>query len=145
MAHSLAKNWIHIIFTTKNRQALISKELESKIYIIFKEETEKMDCYLSRVNGMPDHVHLLVLLHPSKTLADYVKQIKGVSSYHVNQNNWIPDKFSWQKGYGAFSVSKSQLGKVQKYIERQKEHHDLMNLETEWNRFLDINDLNKNG
>ena len=89
---------------------------------------------------MPDHIHLLVLLHPSKSLADFVKQIKGASAYQINQNDWTNDKFGWQKGYGAFSVSESQLPAVQRYIEKQKMHHQKMDLHTEWNRFLGLND-----
>jgi putative transposase len=145
MPHSLVKNWLHIVFATKYRQPLITDVLEFKLYEKIKEETEGMGCHLSRINGMPDHVHLLILLHPSKSLADYVKQIKGASAYQVNQHNWIMEKFGWQKGYGAFSVSESQLRKIQTYIERQKIHHRQMDLDTEWGRFLELHNLDDNG
>lgn len=145
MAHSFVKNWLHIVFSTKDRKPLITDEIEGKIYAIVKQETENMNCYLSRINGMPDHLHLLINLHPSKTLADYVKQIKGSSAYQVNQNDWISEKFSWQKGYGAFSVSESQLPKIQDYIERQKQHHQNMTFDAELEQFLKLHDLNKNG
>lgn len=140
MAHSLAKNWLHIVFATKHRQTMISADLEPKLFEVIKHETESMNCHLNRINGMPDHIHLLVLLHPSKSLADFVKQIKGASAYQINQNDWTNDKFGWQKGYGAFSVSESQLPAVQRYIEKQKMHHQKMDLHTEWNRFLGLND-----
>lgn len=142
MAHSLARIWLHIVFTTKGRQPLISAELESKLYEVIKQEASSMDCHLDKINGMPDHIHLLIQLHPSKSLADFIKQIKGASSYQVNQNDWISDKFGWQKGYGAFSVSKSQLSNVRRYIDNQKIHHQKMDAHGEWNRLLELHDLN---
>jgi len=141
MAHSLSKNWIHLVFSTKHRAPLVDEKLEPKIYAIIKEELEGMNCYLSRINGMPDHIHVLFLLHPSKSLADVVKQLKGVSSYKVNQNDWTDVKFGWQKGYGAFSVSESQLPRLQTYIERQKIHHQHTGFDDEYKKFLDLHGL----
>lgn len=144
MAHSLSKNWLHIVFATKYRKPLIAFSVEKRIYQIMREEVKDLGCYLDRINGMPDHVHLLLLLHPSKSLADAVKQIKGASSYQINQNDIILDKFGWQKGYGAFSVSESQLSKVQRYIDRQKEHHKAMDFETEIKGLLKLHGLDEN-
>lgn len=87
---------------------------------------------------MSDHVHLLVRLHPSVSLANYVQQIKGASALFINAEDWIAEKFAWQKGYAAFSVSETRLGRVQKYIERQKEHHRIMPFDREWNKLANI-------
>ncbi|MFK7948048.1 MAG: IS200/IS605 family transposase [Saprospiraceae bacterium] len=144
MAHSLSKNWLHIVFSTKYRKSLIAFEIEKQVYNIIREEVKSIGCYLDRINGMPDHIHLLLLLHPSKSLADAMKQIKGASSYQINQNDLIKDKFGWQKGYGAFAVSESQLSKVRRYIDRQKQHHKAMGFEKEVKGFLKLHGLNEN-
>ena len=145
MAHSLSKNWLHIVFSTKNRQPLIAFDVESKVYNIIRDEVKGIGCFLDRINGMPDHVHLLMLLHPSKSLADAVKQIKGASSHWINQNDLIIEKFGWQKGYGAFSVSESQLNRVRRYIDNQKHHHREMNFGDEYAGFLKLHGLDENG
>ncbi len=144
MAHSLSKNWLHLVFSTTNWNPLISKDLEPRLYEIIRKEISGLGCYLDRINGMPDHLHILFLLHPSRALADVVKQLKGASAYQVNQNDWIQKKFVWQKGYGAFSVSESQLFKVRKYIDNQKEHHRKLNFKKEYEQFIKLHNLDKN-
>ncbi len=72
---------------------------------------------------MPDHVHLLVGLHPSLAVSELVQKVKANSSKHINTEKWFPGRFSWCEGYGAFSVSQSMLEKVSKYIANQEEHH----------------------
>lgn len=143
MAHSLSKNWLHIVFGTKYREPLITSEIEQEVYNLIRHEIKEMGCYLDRINGMPDHVHLLLLLHPSVALAKAVKQIKGSSSYQINQKDLIVGKFGWQKGYGAFSVSESQLPKVQRYIDKQKQHHKKMDFEVEIKGLLKLHGLDE--
>lgn len=123
MSHSLTKNWVHIIFSTKERLPLLTEEVEERVYEIIRADIIEMKCHLDCINGMADHIHLLLLLHPTQALAMVVKQIKGSSSHTINQNDWLNEKFSWQTGYSAFSVSESQVNRVRKYIQNQKIHH----------------------
>ena len=87
---------------------------------------------------MPDHIHCLFLLNPQKSIAEVIKQIKGNSSHYINQNNLIADKFAWQTGYAAFSVSESVVEKVFKYIKNQKSHHQKKTSQQEYDDFLKL-------
>jgi REP element-mobilizing transposase RayT len=124
MSHSLTKIWIHGIFGTKNRASLIKNSFEDKLHIHIKEKLEtELDCKVKINNGTEDHVHILFLLSPNYSVKDILQNVKGESSHWVNQSDFIKDKFAWQTGYGAFSVSQSIVNKVEKYIANQKEHH----------------------
>lgn len=87
---------------------------------------------------MPDHIHCLFLLSPQKSIAEVIKQIKGSSSHYINSNDVINDKFSWQTGYAAFSVSESAVEKVFLYIQNQKEHHRKKTFQEEYENFLKL-------
>ncbi len=90
------------------------------------------------INGMPDHIHCLFLLNPQKSIAEVIKQIKGSSSHFINQNNLISEKFAWQTGYAAYSVSESVVDKVFQYIKNQKHHHTKKTFQEEYNEFIDL-------
>ena len=107
MSHSFNKIWIHAIWATKERSPLLYSSVETKIYQFISEQLREQGCPVRIINGMPDHIHCLFLLNPQKSIADVIKQIKGSSSHYINKNNIIPDKFSWQTGYAAYSVSES--------------------------------------
>jgi len=123
MPHSFNRIWIHSVWATKERQLLISMSNEDKIYNFIRQELVALGCLVQIVNGMPDHVHVLFLLNPQKSVADVVKYAKGSSSHSINDQNLTPKKFSWQKGYAAYSVSESQVQRVLNYIKNQKQHH----------------------
>ncbi|TAE37571.1 MAG: IS200/IS605 family transposase [Sphingobacteriales bacterium] len=136
MSHSLNKVWIHAIWATKERLPLISFSAEQKIYDFMYTEFEKIACNARIINGMPDHIHCLFLLNAQKSVADVIKQIKGSTSHHINTEELLVEKFSWQTGYAAYSVSESQLEKVYQYIKNQKQHHLKKSFEDEYNEFL---------
>ena len=92
------------------------------------------------INGTSDHVHILLGMRPTQSLSDLIREIKGDSSQWINRNNLVTHKFSWQKGYGAFSYSKSQISAVARYIENQKIHHKKKTFIEEYSRIL--SDLN---
>lgn len=137
MSHSLNKVWIHAIWATKERLPLISFSVEQKIYNLMYNEFEKMACKARIINGMPDHIHCLFLLNSQKAVADVIKQIKGGTSHYINSEELIKEKFSWQSGYAAYSVSESQQEKVYQYIKNQKQHHLKKSFEEEYNEFLE--------
>jgi len=138
MPHSFNKIWIHAIWATKNRAHLIHADIEKGVFGYMAEQFNEEGCPVRIVNGMPDHVHCLFLLNLQKSIAEIVKHIKGSSSHFVNQNNFLDEKFSWQTGYAAYSVSESTVGKVFQYIQKQKEHHQKRLFAQEYDDFLKL-------
>jgi putative transposase len=136
MPHSYVKIWVHAILGTKYREPLITPNIQPTVYQLIIQELEKLDCKLLAINGMPDHVHILFLMNAQKSIADIMKQIKGGSSYQINQQDLTRDKFSWQVGYGAFSVSESGIEKVKAYIKNQEAHHQKLTFQEEYSRFV---------
>jgi len=137
MSHSLTKIWIHGIFSTKNKFPLIKLNYESKLYSFIKNKLENdLNCKLKIVNGTSDHIHILFLLNSNFSIKQIFHDVKGASSHWINQNDFIKNKFAWQIGYAAYSVSESQLSKVEKYIHSQKKHHQKITFENECNKFI---------
>ena len=141
MPHSYNKLWIHAIWSTKKRMPLIHSTVENKIYKFISEQLREQGCPVRIINGMPDHIHCLFLLNPRKSIAEVIKQIKGSSSHHINQNNLITEKFAWQTGYAAYSVSESVLERVFNYIKNQKTHHQKKTFQQEFDEFISLYDL----
>lgn len=142
MSHSYYKIWLHIIFTTKNREPYLTSNVEDVIFNYLRDQFIELGCNVKIINGMPDHVHCLIQQNPNKSIAEIIKQIKGASSHWVNQNNIYPSKFAWQTGYGVFSVSESQIEKVFHYIVGQKQHHQKQTFQEEYDNFLKLHNIN---
>ncbi|NOT75735.1 MAG: IS200/IS605 family transposase [Cyclobacteriaceae bacterium] len=145
MSHSLPRIWVHAISGTKDRLPLINLNQEKKIYQHLEEQLIELNCPVKIINGMPDHVHLLFKQNPNISVEDTLKQIKGNTSYWINHNDVLTEKFAWQTGYGAFSVSESQLEKVTAYILNQKMHHKQMTFKEEYEAFLKFNGFKLDG
>jgi REP element-mobilizing transposase RayT len=143
MPHSFNKIWIHAIWATKERIPLIHQDIEHKLYPFITEQFIEQGCPLKIINGMPEHIHCLFLLNAQKSIADVIKQIKGSSSHYINQYNLITEKFSWQTGYAAYSVSESAVDKVFQYIKNQKQHHQKKTFQQEYDAFLEAYGLEK--
>lgn len=141
MSQSFTKLWIHAIWATKHRQELIDFSIEKRMYDFIWQELTELGCPVRIINGMPDHVHVLFLQNPQKTISDIVKQIKGSSSHFINREDLILEKFAWQTGYAAFSVSESQLDAVYYYIKNQKQHHLKKNGQDEFDDFVKLHGL----
>lgn len=144
MPHSYHSIWVHAIWSTKNRQPFIRSEIENKIHKYMRKQYKEVGCPVRIINGMPDHVHSLFLLDPKKALTDIIKQVKGSTSHWINQQDLIPEKFSWQVGCASYSVSESVREKVFKYIENQKEHHKHKSFQEEYDEFMKLHNL-RNG
>src|SRR5579862_5347037 len=123
MANTYTQIHLQFIFAPKFRASLIQQEWEVSLYKyitgIVQNNKHKMLC----INGMPDHVHMLVGFHTTQSIADLMQDVKANSSKWINENKLTGSKFEWQSGYGAFSYSKSQITDVISYIQNQKEHH----------------------
>ena len=121
MPQSLAKVYIHIIFSTKHCQPVILTEIQSELHSYIIGTIAKLGSYTDGIYANPDHIHILCNLPRTITLADFVSKIKTSSS------KWIKTKgvsnFAWQDGYGVFSVSSSKVETVTKYIKNQAKHH----------------------
>lgn len=141
MSHSYYNVWLHIVFSTKNRENYITSNIEGIIYKYLKDQFLEVGCSVKIINGMPDHVHCLIQQNPNKSISDIIKQIKGSSFHWVNQNNITSNTFAWQIGYGVFSVSESQIDKVFLYIQNQKKHHSKQTFKDEYDSFLKLHNL----
>jgi len=143
MSHSYNKIWLHVVFATKYRFPLIKFAVEKQIHTHIREQLVENGCPVRIINGMPDHVHLLFLQNPKMAITEIIKQVKGNTSHWVNEQNLIADKFAWQTGYAAYSVSESQLEKVFQYIKNQKEHHLKKPFTQEYDEFISAHGLIK--
>ena len=135
MASSFSSNFLHLVWSTKNREPLISPIIEKKIYRLIQEEFESKGCRVLIINGTFDHVHCLIKLHPSRSESEVVQYAKGVSSRYINESDIIEERFGWQKGYYSVSVSPSLIKQTYRYIERQKVHHEQQDFNKEVEAF----------
>ncbi len=136
MANTYSQIYIHIVFTVKYREQLIKKEHREALHKYIAGIISKRQQKLLAIFAMPDHVHILVGLTPDKSISDLVRDIKSASSKFISENNWVKGKFEWQKGYGAFSYSKSQIDNVISYIKNQQEHHKRGSFKEEYLKIL---------
>jgi putative transposase len=137
MPQSFAKVWIHLIFSTKNRYPFLTdKQLRLEAHAYLATVLRNHDCETLIVGGVEDHVHALFALSRNHSIADIVKEIKIASSKSIKEKSPAVKKFSWQSGYGAFSVSQSHLDQVIRYIERQEVHHKRVTFQDEFRAFL---------
>ena len=114
---------IHFIWSTKNRQHLISNDLKPLLLEHIKENSIKKGIFILALNCVSDHIHLLVSLGTEQTIAKTTILIKGESSFWVNKQNLLETKFEWQDEYIALSVSYSSIDRVRAYILNQEGHH----------------------
>ena len=138
MADTFTQIYIHIIFAVKGRQHLISNTRKEELYMFISGIIRKNGQKIIAINGMPDHIHILIGLKPAKPLSDLVREIKANSSRFINEKRWITGKFEWQKGFGAFSYSHSQLTTVINYINNQEDHHKKKSFRQEYEEFLKL-------
>ncbi len=127
---------MHVVFSTHQRELIISQKLEAFLHKHLTYLLKELECQPLAINGMPDHIHLLFQLNPNKSVSEIIKQVKGNSSHTINQSNLIENKFAWQTGYAAFSISESAVEKVKEYIFNQKEYHKKISFSDEYYKFL---------
>lgn len=123
MPGTYSQIYIHLVFSVKGRQSLIHAKWEERLYQYITGIVQGKEQKMMAINGMPDHIHILIGMKPSCCLSDLVREIKKSSNEFIKDNNFTTQKFSWQEGFGAFSCSKSHMNNVVRYILNQKEHH----------------------
>ncbi len=129
MSHTFAQNVIHIVFSTRERRKSIPMELQPRMWAYLAGICKKEAVLVHAIGGMEDHVHCLIQLPPTLDLAKAVLLMKANSSKWMNG---MERKFGWQKGYGAFSVSASNVPVVVRYIQNQESHHRKMSFDDEF-------------
>src|SRR6056297_1326504 len=142
MANTYTQIHIHSIFAVQNRQSLIQSSWEIELYKYITGIVQNNGHKLLQINGMPDHVHLLIGMRPVKSLSVLMQQVKQDSSKWINEKRFAAGRFSWQEGFGAFLHSKSQVQTVITYIQNQKEHHKNKSFREEYLDFLEKWEVN---
>ena len=141
MPQSFGSLYFHLVFSTKNRQPLIDAELQTRLYEYIGGILRAEKSVLLAAGGMPDHVHLLVSLSRELSIAEAVRLVKANSSKWIHATFAERQQFTWQAGYGAFSVSFSNLPDVKNYLARQAEHHRVRTFQDELREFLRRHEL----
>lgn len=137
MANTYTQLHIQFVFAVKFRAAVIHPSWKYRLYTYITGIIQHHGHTMIAINGMPDHIHLLVGMRPDQSIAELMQKTKQGSSKWINTEQLTVGRFAWQEGYGAFSYSKSQLPAVIQYIERQEEHHQKQSFTDEYQRFLD--------
>lgn len=137
MPGTFSQIYVQLVFAVKHRESLIHSSWEEELYKYISGIIRNKEQKLLAINGMPDHIHILIGMRPSCCLSDLVREIKKSSNDFVNEKKFSKFKFQWQEGYGAFSYSHSALDNVIAYINNQKEHHKLKTFREEYLDFLE--------
>lgn len=129
--------YLHFIFAVKFRDGLLLKTFQDEVYRYIAGIVQNNGHKLISVGGMPDHIHILVGMKPNQSVADLVNKVKSNSSKFINEKRFLPVRFEWQRGYGVFSYSRSQLNQVVHYIQNQEAHHKKKSFRAEYVEFLE--------
>jgi putative transposase len=132
MANTFSQIYIQTVFAVENRQSLITPDFKEDLYKYITGIVRNQGQKLIAINGMPDHVHILIGLKPAMALADLVREIKADSTNYINDQKFVRGRFNWQEGYGAFSYGHSQLDTIIRYIQKQEMHHHKRSFKSEY-------------
>ncbi|MFI1743399.1 IS200/IS605 family transposase [Thalassobellus sediminis] len=141
MANTYTQLYFHIVFAVKGRKNLIKVTWKDELYKYITGIISNKDQKLLIINGMPNHLHLLIGTKPNCNLSDLIRDIKANSSKWINEKRFVNGKFEWQTGFGAFTVSQSGVNKVIHYIKNQEEHHRVKTFKEEYIDFLKAYDI----
>jgi REP element-mobilizing transposase RayT len=136
MAGTFSQLYIQIVFAVKGRESLIDPIWEDKLYRYITGIVTNKGQKMLAINGMPDHIHMLLSIAPTCSISDLVREVKKASNDFINRNKYLRFPFKWQSGFGAFSYSQSSLDKVILYIKNQKQHHKKRSFNEEYQKML---------
>jgi REP element-mobilizing transposase RayT len=136
MANTFSQIYIQTVFAVENRQSLIKPNFKEDLFKYITGIVKNQGQKLISINAMPDHVHILIGLKPAMALADLVRDIKSDSTEFINKQKFVPGRFNWQEGYGAFSYGHSQLDRIVRYIQNQEQHHKKQTFKNEYMSLL---------
>ena len=143
--HSYTKILLHLVWSTLNREKIITKDVQPRVSKFLYEYSKKKKIFMITNYVNADHVHVLIDLPTGITVEDCLKLLKGGSSFYINQEKLLKKKLQWGRGYGAFSVSESAKDKVVEYIRNQEEHHRAKTFAEEFEIMVKKYGLNMNG
>jgi putative transposase len=141
MANTYSQIHIQVVFAVQNRVSLIGNDWKDELYKYITGVIQNHDHKVLQINGMPDHIHILIGLRPTQALANLMKMVKQDSSKWINLKGFVKGKFSWQAGYGAFSYSKEQIPRVINYIQNQVKHHSKKSFLKEYEELLKTHEI----
>jgi putative transposase len=136
MSQSLARLYVHLIFSTKDRRGMISDSIRPPLHDYFGGILKGLKCAPVEINSEADHAHLLFVLPPTQSLSGVVGQAKKSATEWLRRQGPKYSGFSWQNGYGAFSVSQSGVERVREYIRNQRAHHRRVSFQDELRTWL---------
>lgn len=141
MPNTYSQILIHLVFSVKDRESLIHPSWEIRLHKYITGIIQENEQKLLAINGMSDHIHILIGMKPSCRISDLVREIKKSSTIFIKENNLCNKNFNWQGGYGAFSCSQSSLKNIINYIRNQKEHHIKSKFKDEFRFLLSKNEI----
>ena len=141
MTNTYTQIYLQFVFPVKCRQCLIKSEWKDELYKYITGILQMNKHKLLAINGVSDHIHILVDYKPHQSIPELLQDIKGSSSKWINQKGFVNGKFSWQQGYGAFSYSQSQIDRIIRYINNQELHHKKKSFREEYIRLLEKFDV----
>ena len=136
MSNTYSQIYIHLVFAVQDRKSLISTKWETELYKYITGIVQNKGQKMLAINGIPNHIHILIGMKPNCCLSDLVREIKKSSNSFIKDRNFTAFKFQWQVGYGVFSYSHSHLSNIIEYIMKQKEHHKKKSFKEEYIEFL---------
>jgi len=136
MGQSLVKNYLHIIFSTKNRVPLIQGNIANELYAYLGGICKNLECTPIYIGGHVDHIHVLCMLSKKIALMNLLEELKSSSSKWIKTKGANLGDFYWQNGYGTFSITPSEIESVRAYINMQEEHHAKKSFQEEYREFL---------
>lgn len=128
--------WIHAVWGTKSRYPFLTKEIKADVIAHIIGNAKSKDIFISRINGHTDHLHALIALPGTMSIAVVMQLIKGESSFWINKNKLTEKKFQWCHKYYAASVDRFSINRVRAYIDKQEEHHRVPGFSDEYEEFL---------
>src|SRR5689334_3032968 len=132
MANTYSQIYVQMVFAVNGRENLISAAWKEELFRYITGIVKNHGQKLLAINGVADHIHILLNIQPNIALSDLVRDIKANSSRWINEKRFVKGKFQWQEGFGAFSYASSQLNDVIGYIRRQEEHHKVTTFRDEY-------------
>ena len=137
MANTYTQIHIHAVFVVQNRDCIIADSWKDQLYKYVTGIIKNYNHKVLAINGMPDHLHILIGMRPSQSVSELLQKVKGESSKWINSKRFLKCMFSWQEGFGAFSYSKSHVNAVVNYINNQELHHAKKTFSEEYEEFLE--------
>lgn len=122
----------HLVWGTKHRLPLITEKIQTYLYQTMISKIQDMGGFVYAIGGVEDHIHIILSIPAKIAIKEFVRKLKGSSSYHVNKKLGTPGQFQWQAGYGIFSIDPENKDGIIQYVKHQKEHHDDRSLHPEF-------------